>query len=209
MIHDEFEDKSLVELKPGWFIRELPGEPFWYMQTHFARHDPIFTPAVLGTILVGTMVAGTVMQMRATAQQGKMAQELANARAEQERKRAELVKKEAKVKAELLEEKKRRLIAASKVGFAASNVRLNIGAPLIVEAQTKLDVAKDKGYILEMGEKAAESHMISAAYETAYGKMARQQAKWQSLSTGLLGFGQAGMMGYEAGLFNFNQPMWG
>jgi len=165
--------------------------------------------AAVPALLIGGMIAGTVMQMRAISQQGKMAQDLANARAEQERKRAEMVKKEAEEKARILEEKKRRLIASQKVGFAASNVRINIGAPLIIEAQTKLDAAKDKGYILERGRETAELYEMRATYETAYGEMAREQAKWQSLSTGLLGFGRAGMASWESGLFNLNKQSLG
>ena len=160
----------------------------------------------LETVLLATSIAatvgGTVMQMKGAAQQGRDEQALANARADIDQQNAIAVKRQADEQARILEERRLGLVASQKAAFAAGNVRLNVGAPLVIEAQTNRDVAMDKGFILETGRTQAGQYMSSAAYEKAYGEMRRKQSKWQMMQYGIQGLSTIGNLSYQSGVFS-------
>jgi len=185
---------NLYELKPSWVIRKPP----WFTDMDMARwrFDPIITPLV-----VGTMVAGTVMEMKGTLEEGKQAEKIAEQRAAIDIKSAEAARAASVEEAKIRKEQGRRLIERQKGIVAASGIRLGVGAPLVIEAQTKADIARDIGFILERGREEAGFYRSRAGIERATGKAARRRSKWEAISQGLTGFGSLAMMGTEAGWF--------
>jgi len=158
------------------------------------RFDPIITP-----LAVGGMIAGTTMGITGTLQAGKEAEQIAEQRAAIDIKSAEAARRASVEEAKIRKEQGRRLIERQKGMAAAAGIRLNVGAPLVIEAQTEADIAKDIGFILERGREEAGYYRSRAGLEIATGKAARRKSKWDAISQGLTGFGSFAMMGTEAG----------
>jgi len=165
------------------------------------RYDPVFTP-----ILLGTMIAGTVMGVAGTLEEGKQAEKIAKQRAAVDEANAEAARKVAVKRAKIKGEKGRRLIEEQKGAAAAGGIRLNVGSPLVIEAQTRSDIAKDVGFILEAGREESRFYRTRAAFERARGKQARKQSKISAWTQGLMGFGSIAFMGSQAGLFGKAAP---
>jgi hypothetical protein len=190
-IHKELEAR-MMGFKP------LIGAPsFSY------RFDPTFGIATY--TIMAAMAAGTTMSMVSQIQAGKQAQDIANANAKIQLQQAEAAKKAADEKARIQAERGRQLIERQKSLYAASNVKMNIGAPLVVEAQTQADLAKDIGYTLEQGRNEQSYLQSSAAISKQEGKNIRQQSIWNATATGLSGFGSLAYMGYKGGMFDFGK----
>jgi len=226
-----WDDPNYIELKPGWWIRKVPGEKFLGgLPLH--PHDPIFTPlAIAAVVTAGTMQAVSSYRQgkeaerlsktrAAIAEQNAQRQkELAERRAAIELENARRVKEEAAEEARLEEEKGQKFLQRQKALFAAGNIRIDVGAPLVIEAQTKRDLAMQKGFILEEGRDIADIYrmraeyekeygsaamaggLLEAAYEKQAGRAARRQSKWDMWSSILSTGETAGTMGYRAGWF--------
>jgi len=225
-----WDNPNYIELKPGWWIRKIPGEKFvGGLPLH--PHDPITA------IVVGAAVTGGTMAAVSSYRQGKEAKNLAETRAaivEQNARRqkelaerraaielenARRAKEEAAEEAQLEEEKGQKFLQRQKALFLASGVRIDVGAPLVIEAQTKRDLAMQKGFILEEGRDIADiyrmraeyereygsaamaSGLLEAAYERQSGRAAKRQSRWDMWSSILSTAGKAGSMGYRAGWF--------
>lgn len=158
-----------------------------------------FDPVTIGAMAL--MAGGTVMQMQATRQEGKDAQKIAEQRAAIDMANAEQTRKSSVVEAQIRGEKGRRFLAAQKSQIAAGNIRLNVGSPLVIEAETRQLIAQDIGYVLETGRTESDMLRSSAALEIAQGKAIKRQKKASALAQGLQGFGSMATMGKEAGLF--------
>lgn len=166
----------------------------------FILLDPTFG---IGTMLIiGAMAAGTGMSIYGQIQQGKQAQDIANANAKIQMKAAADAKIVADEKARIMAERGRALIERQKSLFAASNVKMNVGAPLVIEAQTQADIAKDIGYTLMQGGQEQSYLQSQAAISRQMGKNAKTQSIWGATATGLSGFGTLAYMGYQGGLFS-------
>jgi len=190
---------KIIELKPGWCVR-VPSylnehDAFW----HLARNR--FDPVTLA-VAIGATAGSTAMQAHAQRQQGKAAKKLAYATAAAKEEEAKDARIESEAEAKNLEEKRRRIVATQKAGYAASNVKINVGAPLVIEAKTNADIARDKGYMLETGRRRADALRTEGFYEKEYGKEQKRQSNWAMMSTILSGAGDAAMMGYDAGMFS-------
>jgi hypothetical protein len=193
---DIFSD-GLIELKPGWFIRPFPGELF-IGGLPFYRHDPV-SPFLIAAA-VATATTGGIAAYQSY-QQGKDAEKLSEQRAQADMLAAEQAEEEAAEEARIEEEKGQKLLARQKVLFAASGVRSNVGAPVVIEAETRRDIQIQKGFIMKRGSNAADNYRLNAAYELAYGKQQKKAGKWGALITALSTGYQAGSMGYQAGFF--------
>ncbi len=145
---------------------------------------------------------GTGMKVSGTLQEGKQAQKIADARAAIDIQNAEAVRRRAVVQAEITAEQGREFTEKQKSLYAAGNIRLGVGAPLVIEAQTKARIAKDVGYILETGRGESQFYRTRADYEKAYGKTQRKRSVWTAISAGIGGFGSIVEMGSDAGWFN-------
>jgi len=152
-------------------------------------------------LMMGAQGFGTAMQVSSKLQAGKDAQKLANYRAAMDVQAAEDTRRKSVEESRILAEKRGKIISSQKSGYAAGGIMMNVGAPLVVATQTRDDIAKDMGFVLETGRRESAAYMASAAYEKASGKMARKQSKWDAIGTGISGFGSMAYMGYQGGMF--------
>jgi hypothetical protein len=143
--------------------------------------------------LLAVTAAGTALQATSTIQQGKQAEQIANVRADVDEQNAVAVRDASVEKAKIQGERGRRLLAEQKGAAAASGIRINVGSPLVIEAETKANIAKDIGFGLESGRVESESLINSATLERAIGKTKRKQSKFKALSQGLLGAASIGL----------------
>lgn len=169
----------LVERNGHVFI---VGDPF----DRF-RYDPL----TLAAIAVGV---GTTLQVAGTLQQGKDVEDIAKARAAIDIQNAAAVDEAADEEAKIRRERGRKLIAEQKSLAAAGNIRINVGAPLVIEAETNAAVTKDIGFALKRARVESAGFRSSAALEIASGKAAKRQSKFKALSQGILGFGSIAFM---------------
>ncbi len=164
------------------------------------RYDPI----TLAIIAVGV---GTAIQVKGTLEQGKQANKIAKQRAAVDEANAEAVRKRSVEEARVKAEKGRRLTASQKSAAAASGIRINVGSPLVIEAETKDIISKDIGFILESGRAESEAFRQSATIELALGKQAKRKSRFDALTQGLFGFAKiagAGAGSSSGSSFNFN-----
>jgi hypothetical protein len=178
-------------------------------------------PLAIGGMAVGTTmsISGQLAAGKEAEKEGKRAQQIANANALVDLENAKLAmqnaqyaREQAVAKTGIVSEEGIKLKAKQKGIFAAGNVKINVGAPVVVEAQTNADIAADMGYILEEGrqqtalyEREADIYKYQVGIERMTGEVlrkrgiaARKQSKWAALATGLQGFGSLAMMGYLA-----------
>lgn len=156
------------------------------------RYDPI----TLATIAVG---AGTGLQVAGTLKAGEQAEEIAEARAKIDIQNAEAVREAAVEKAKIKAEKGRRVIATQKSQAAAGGIRINVGSPLVIEAETRDIIARDVGFILEAGREEEQFFRTRADIELATGKAAKRKSRFDAISQGLLGFGSLAFRGFTPG----------
>ena len=160
--------------------------------------DPILTP-----VMMGLSLAGTLFKAKSQRQEGKNIQALSEERAAIDEANAEAVERQTREAVLLEQERGRKLLKTQKSQFAAANVRVDIGSPLVVAAQTRANLMKDVGFIFERGETQASQFRSQAGVERRYGKVAREQSKWKSFATLGTGLGSLGLAADDAGYFNF------
>lgn len=171
---------------------ERNGRVFFFHWKY--RFDPL-------TMTAAATVAGTGMSVIGQINQGKQKQQIANANAKVDMMNAQYARDNAIEQAKIQAERGRRLIASQKAGYASSGIKINTGVPLLVEAQTNADIAKDIGFTLEQGEQAYNLNMSSAAINKQVGENARKNSLWGAAATGLQGLGSIAMMGYQGGMW--------
>ena len=151
------------------------------------RYDPI----TLAILAVGV---GTTLQVAGTLQQGKDANEIAKARAQVDIDNAEAVDKAADEEAKIKRDKGRRLIAEQKGAAAAGGIRINVGAPLVIEAETRAAITRDIGFALKRRRTESDAFRSSAALEIAGGKAAKKRSRQKAFAQGIQGFGSIAFM---------------
>lgn len=152
-------------------------------------------------LAIGAVTAGTTMSVMGSIQQGKQAEKLSKQRAAIDAQNAVFARKNAEEQARIKAEQGRRFLASQQAAFSASGVMLNAGSPLVIEAQTKTDLNRDIGYILDVGNQQSSNFMANASYEKAYGKTLKQNSYWNAATSGIMGLGSVAYMGYEGGLW--------
>ncbi len=165
------------------------------------RFDPVITPLAIGVVGVGT-----VQGIMNTRQEGKDAKKLADQRAAIDEANAEAARTASVEKAKITGERGQRLLATQKSEFAAGNVRINVGAPLVIETETRDVIARDVGFVLEFGRAESDFLRSSAAIERATGKVAKRQSRFSAIAQGLEGFGSIALLSRKAGLFSKKPP---
>jgi len=158
------------------------------------RFDPL-------TLSLAAAGAGTAVSIAGTLQQGKQAEEIANERAAIDEKNAAAVRDASVEAATIKGERGRRLLAAQKSQAAAGGIRINVGSPLVIAAETRAAIAKDIGFGLERGRAEEEALLSSAALERRTGEQIRKRSVFNAISQGLSGFGSIAFMGTQAGIF--------
>jgi hypothetical protein len=156
---------------------------------------------------IGLMAVGTGMGIMGSIQEGKTAQKIANARAAVDMMNAEQARVRSAEEATIFAEKGQRLLATQQSRAAASGIRIDVGSPLVVKAETQAAITRDKGFILQGGEAEYTSLMNSAKLEKAMGKAARKKSIWDAATTGVKGFGSMAYMGYQSGMFSGGNGM--
>lgn len=152
------------------------------------RYDPL-------TIAIIATGVGTGVSIASTLKQGKQAEQIANARAQVDEDNAEAVREASVEKARIQGERGRRLLAKQKGAAAASGIRINVGSPLVIETETRANIAKDIGFGLEAARVESTALLSSAFFERAVGKAKRKQSKFSALSQGLTGAASIAFMG--------------
>ena len=155
-------------------------------------------PITLGIIALGV---GTGLQVAGTIRQGKDIEQIAKARAVADIETAEAVREASVEEARIKSEKRQRMIATQKSIAAAGGIRINVGVPLVIEAETNAEITKDIGFGLQRGRTEADFFRSRAGLEIVGGKVARKQARFTALSEGLLGGASIAFKGADAGLF--------
>lgn len=151
-------------------------------------YDPFTLTAIALTAV------GTVQQIKGTLQQGKDANEIAKARAAVDIENAEAVDAAADEEAKIKREKGRRLISEQKSIAAAGNIRINVGAPLVIETETNAAITRDIGFALKRGRTESDAFRSSAALEITGGKVAKKQSRQRAFTQGIQGFGSIAFM---------------
>lgn len=160
---------------------------------HFRnRHDPV-------TLAVVATAAGTGMQVMGKIQEGKTAEKIGEQRAAVDRMNAQQVFDNAKTEADILAEKRTRLIATQKNQAAAGGIRIDSPVVGSIEEETRRVIGLDISNILNQGRQQKNAYLQSAGFEEAVGKNARKQSIWDAVGTGLMGAGSIANMGMDAG----------
>ena len=152
-------------------------------------------------LALGAQAIGTGLSIRSTLEQGREAEKIAMQQAAIDLENAEAAREASVEEARIKKERGVRLIAEQKGAAAAGNIRVDVGAPLVIEAETRAAIAKDIGFGLQRGRAEVRGFTSRAAISLAKGRAARKRARFSALSQGLLGFGSIAFMGAEAGLF--------
>ena len=153
-------------------------------------------------LAIAGVAAGTGIGIKGTLEQGKQVEKIAKQRAAVDIASAEATEKTSIERAKIRRERGRRTLATQKSEFAAGNIRLNVGAPLVVEAETRDIITQDVGFILEGGRTEADFFRSRAGLERAAGKVTKRKSRFSAISQGLLGFGNLAFKGKQAGFFN-------
>lgn len=151
---------------------------------------------------IGAQVAATGVGVAGKLQEGKELERISKQRAAVDRANAAAAQRRAGVAAKIETEKGRRLLASQTADFAARGITVGMGSPAVVAAQTKADILKDVGFILEGGEVERQSLLSSAALEEARGKRLRRASTFDALRTGLTGGASVGFKLGETGFFD-------
>lgn len=146
------------------------------------------------TLALAALASGTAISAQATLQEGREAEQIAEERAAIDIADAEATERATVERANIQGERGRRLLATQKSQAAAGNVRINVGAPLVIEAETRDILAKDIGFILEGGRVESDFLRSRAALEIKTGKSLKRRSKFTALSQGLSGFGSIALV---------------
>jgi len=152
------------------------------------------------------MGAGTGMQIGSSLAEGRNAERIGEARANVDRANAAAAMRFAEEEAKIKLEEGRRLLATQKARFAAGNIRVDVGSPLVVAAQSRADVLKDVGFILERGEVRRQAYLNAANLERYQGKLIKRRSMWDAISAGLSGTANIAILGEAAGWFTSASP---
>jgi hypothetical protein len=156
------------------------------------------------TMAMVAMTAGTGMNVMGQMSYGSQMEDISNARAAVDIANSKAAKKTAIEEAKITAERGREFLASQKANFAASNVKINIGSPMVLEAENEMNIRKDVGYIIERGWNQASQYRQSAVMEKAYGAAEKRKSRWSALGSGLQGFGSLAYMGVQGGMFGTN-----
>jgi len=134
----------------------------------------LLTPANLGMVLAGVQAGGILRR-------GREAEDIAAQRAAIDRANAAAVRTASVERAKILSERGERLKARQKSQFISGNIRTNVGVPLLVETQTRRDIAKDIGFDLDVGRAESSQFLSSALLEERIGKAQKKRSKLEAI----------------------------
>ena len=161
--------------------------------------ETLATLATPETLALTATAVGVGAQISGTLQQGRQAEKIAEARAAIDLQKADAIRKASVEEAKIKTERGKRLIELQKSQAAVGNIRINVGAPLVIEAETQDLIAQEIGFVLETGRAESDFFRSSAALEIAQGKALKRRSKFDAIRRGLTGFGSIAFMGTQGG----------
>lgn len=112
---------------------------------------------------------------------GREAEAIAAQRAAIDRANAAAVRKASIERAKILGEHGKRFKERQKAQFISGGIRTNVGVPLLVEAQTRADIAQDIGFSLDVGRTEAGQFLSSALLEERIGKRQKRRSRFEAI----------------------------
>ena len=161
-------------------------------QAHWNRR---YAPLVIAAVGAGISVAGTI-------EEGKQAEKISKQRATVDDRTADAVREATVDEVEIRKERGRRILATQKSQAAASNIRINRGSPLLIEAETRANLTQDEGFVLERGRVESLALRSGADIERDVGRNIRTQSRLSAVGQGLKGFGSIAGQASDRGLFS-------
>ena len=134
----------------------------------------ILTPANITAALTGIEVSSALKQ-------GRVSEQIGEARAAVYRKQAESVREAAVERAKIIAEHGRRLREKQRAAFISGGIKTNVGAPLLLAQKTRADIAKDIGFNLQVGRTEAGRLRSAAGWEERLGRYKREKSKWEAI----------------------------
>lgn len=138
----------------------------------------------LAKLLPATQIGLAGIQAGGILRRGKQAEEIAEQRAAIDAANALAARETAVERAKILAERGEILKGRQKAQFISSGIRTNVGVPLLVEAQTRADIAKDIGFSLDVGRAETGQFLSSAGIEKRIGKFKRKRSKFEAIGVG-------------------------
>ena len=146
-----------------------------------------YAPLVIAGIGMAIQVAGTM-------QQGKEAEKITKRRAVIDERNAVAVRDATVDEAKIRQERGRRILATQKSQAAAGGIRIDVGSPLLIEAETRANISQDIGFTLERGRAESRALRTGASIERQLGKNIKKQAGFAAIGQGARGFGTIASM---------------
>ncbi len=160
--------------------------PFVAPAGSFGAPTAAVTPAASGLtkLLPAAQLGLAGIQAGGILKRGRESQEIAEQRAAIDAANALAVRETTVERAKILAERGERLKARQKAQFISGGIRTNVGVPLLVEAQTRADIAKDIGFSLDVGRAETGRFLASAEREKRIGKFKRKRSIWDAVGVG-------------------------
>ena len=162
--------------------------------------DPV-TLLLVGT---GVAAAGQIQSGRAAAAMGKSAQNIANYNAAIQEREAKAIEQKTAFEQRRQAERGIRIKSALRAKLAGAGARMDIGAPLMLQAEQAAELELENLYIGYEGQVGAGRARSQAEIDRLQGRISRQKGKAARKAayvgagaTLLTGFGMAGYYGKE------------
>ena len=157
------------------------------------------TEGIWVPLLIGAVATTGGLSIMAQRQAGKDAKAASEAEAANLQIQAENARLAAEEEAKNRQDEGRHFLATQQAESAAGNIKINVGAPLVIAADTRNILAREKGYILKRGRDEAASLNYQARMALAVGKNAKRNANMGAIATGVGTGASIGAIGYSAG----------
>ncbi len=130
-----------------------------------------FSASQFLSLAIGGIQAASALQSGNISEaNAKEAADIQQQRAELDEANAKAVRRTSVERALILQEQRDRLLASQTSGFISGGIRTNVGVPLLVETETRADIAKDTGFILETGRVGSAQLRSSAGFRNVAAK---------------------------------------
>ncbi len=138
--------------------------------TATAATSSIFSSGAISLAIGGIKAASALQSGNISEANAQEAADIQRQRAELDEANAKAVRRTSVERALILQEQRDRLLATQTSAFISGGIRTNVGVPLLVEAETKADIAKDMGFILETGRVGSAQLRSSAVFKNVAAK---------------------------------------
>jgi hypothetical protein len=136
-------------------------------------------------------------QFQAAQAEGDIANEIAKSRAAIDLQNAEAVEEASVEQARIVSKQGIEFLATQKSAAAASGIRINVGSPMVIAAETQAAIAKEKGFALKAGSGRGAAFRASARNERLTGRFLKNRAKLKALAIGVRGAANIAFMGSQ------------